>query len=112
MMQPASSQNVRLGEVFDQLRDPIRRRILAKLLEEKPRDREEFRPIDLAEEGEDLPLLESVLHHNHLPKLSEAGFIDWNSEMNTFRRGPCFDEIAPLLRLMDEHEDELPEDWP
>ncbi|AHG01886.1 hypothetical protein HALLA_00915 (plasmid) [Halostagnicola larsenii XH-48] len=51
--------------------------------------------------------IRTALHHVHLPKLTEAGYITWNADTHTIRRGPNFDENAPLLRLMADHEDEL-----
>lgn len=56
--------------------------------------------------------MRTALYHVHLPKLAEAGYIEWNKDTHTIRRGPNFDEIAPLLRLMAEHEDKLPAGWP
>jgi len=58
---------------------------------------------------------EAVKHeliHTHLPMLEEAGYIEWDPETGTISEGPRFDEIAPLLELMENHSDELPADWP
>lgn len=54
----------------------------------------------------------AALVHNHLPKLEEAGYIEWDRESGTIEKGPEFDEIEPLLELIEEHSDELPQDWP
>lgn len=54
----------------------------------------------------------AALVHNHLPKLEEAGYIKWDRESGTIEKGPEFDEIEPLLELIEEHSDELPHDWP
>jgi DNA-binding transcriptional ArsR family regulator len=54
----------------------------------------------------------AALVHNHLPKLEEAGYIEWDRESGTIEKGPEFDEIEPLLELIEEHSDELPHDWP
>ena len=59
----------------------------------------------------DLNRLKAELQHVHLPKLAEAGYIDWDAKTQTIRRGPNFNEIAPLLRLIDEHGDDLPAGW-
>jgi len=101
-----------LGRLFDALRHPYRRRILMLVSEHNPRDEEEFSVEDLATEDDDLELLTTELFHAHLPKLAEAGYIEWNEDTHTVRRGPNFDDIAPLLRLMHEHRDELPAGWP
>lgn len=55
---------------------------------------------------------EIALVHNHLPKLEEAGYITWNRETGEISKGPHFDEIEPLLDLIENHADELPPDWP
>lgn len=46
------------------------------------------------------------LHHIHLPKLAEYGFIEWDQDENSVARGPRFDEIRPYLELLDESRDE------
>lgn len=56
--------------------------------------------------------VEAELAHDSLPKLEEARFIEWDPETGTIRKGPRFEEIEPLLALIDEHADELPLDWP
>ncbi|ELY36447.1 DUF7344 domain-containing protein [Natronorubrum tibetense] len=45
------------------------------------------------------------MHHIHLPKLAEYGFIGWDLDHNLVAQGPRFDEIKPHLRLLAEHED-------
>jgi hypothetical protein len=94
------------------LAHPYRRRILLLVGQHNPRDEAEFSVDDLATDDDDLELLTTELYHVHLPKLVAARYIDWDEETGTIRRGPNFDEIAPLLRLMTAHEDELPDGWP
>lgn len=64
------------------------------------------------EDDDSTELIKQELYHTHLPKLAEAGFINWDPESGLITRGPRFEEIGPLLRLMNDHQDELPEDWP
>lgn len=40
------------------------------------------------------------LYHNHLPKLADAGYIEWGSDTDTVSRGPNFAEIEPLVQLL------------
>jgi len=101
-----------LDRMFDALRHPYRRRILLLVSEHNPREEDEFSVGDLATEDDDLELLTTELYHAHLPKLAESGYIDWDEETQTIRRGPNFEEVAPLLRLMTEHRDDLPDGWP
>ncbi|WP_433629501.1 winged helix-turn-helix domain-containing protein [Halomicrococcus sp. NG-SE-24] len=101
-----------LDRIFDALSHPYRRRILLLVSEHNPRDEDEFSVVELATEDDDLELLTTELYHAHLPKLAESGYIEWDEDIHSIRRGPNFDEIAPLLRLMDDYQDELPEGWP
>jgi hypothetical protein len=41
-------------------------------------------------------------HHIHLPKLSDAGLIDWDPRDDLIVRGPAFDEVVPLLEAIDD----------
>ena len=41
-------------------------------------------------------------HHIHLPKLSDAGLIDWDPRDDLIVRGPEFDEVVPLLEAIDD----------
>ncbi|WP_436927670.1 hypothetical protein [Halosimplex amylolyticum] len=51
------------------------------------------------------------MQHVHLPKLADYRFIEWNQGTHEVTKGPKFDEIRPLLELLDDREDELPADW-
>ena len=101
-----------LDQVLDALSHPYRRRILSLVAQANPRDEAEFSPDDLLEDGVDSELQTVTLYHNHLPKLAEAGYIEWDRDTHTIRRGRRFDEVAPLIRLMRDHRDELPGGWP
>jgi len=109
---PDGAPDRSLDRIFDALRHPYRRRILLLVSEHNPRGEDEFGVEDLATEDDDLELLTAELYHRHLPKLAESGYIEWDEDERTIRRGPKFDEIAPLLRLMHDHRDELPNGWP
>lgn len=89
------------------LRDRHRRRILLGLRAGRV-DRE----ADVALRRPDADEVESDLRSVHLPMLEEEGIIEWDRENGEIRKGPNFDEIEPLLRLIEEHEDELPPFWP
>ncbi|WP_424019410.1 DUF7344 domain-containing protein [Halorientalis pallida] len=100
-----------LDRVFRALSHQYRRRTLLVLATANPRDEDEFSPAELRAEDDDLELFETELFHVHLPKLEAAGYVDWDRENNTITRGDNFDEIEPLIQLMQNHEDELPADW-
>lgn len=97
--------------VFDVLANKYRRRLLFVLLEHNPQDDDPQIPADITIAGEDLAAIEVAMIHSHLPKLEDHGFIGWDRDTNTVRKGPCFEEIRPLLELMRDHADELPDEW-
>ena len=99
-----------LGELLEILSHPHRRRIITRLHDRNPRDEDEFELEELTSDDE-LDNETIALIHSHLPKLAEAGFIDWNQEQQIVTRGPRFEEIAPLIDLMVAHQDELPANW-
>lgn len=86
-----------------------RRRLLFELYEE----------VDSAEENAinytGIPPFESetrqiLLYHVHLPLLEESGYVEWNEAERTIQRGPRWEEIEPLLELIDSNLGELPPD--
>lgn len=104
-----------LDTMFDMLANAYRRHILLAVAGHNPQTETEFPPEpfspDNTDETEgDQVKIEGV--HTHLPKLADAGYIDWNPTTETIRRGPNFEAVAPLLELIVKHEEELPADWP
>lgn len=101
-----------MDTALDALADEYRRRLLVALLEHGSQDDGDIQiPSDIRVENEDPKALETEMVHVHLPRLEEAGFIIWDSEAREVRAGPEFEEIRPLLRLLRDHADELPDDW-
>lgn len=110
-----TTDSASLDAMFDVLCKSYCRCILLAVSDHNPRKEDEFTPDAFAPDGADddeLERLKLELFHSHLPKLAEKGYIEWNRDTETIRRGPNFDDIAPLLKLMDDHQDELPDDWP
>lgn len=95
---------------FRLLANRYRRRLLLRFVEADPDD-EVAVPDDLGFLGEDVKTIETELHHTHLPMLSEAGVLDWDRGADSVRRGPLFDELQPLLDLLIEHHNRLPDEW-
>jgi len=87
-----------------------RRRLLLSLLNDTAdRDRTvvlDPRDADAADET-----LRLSMHHNHLPKLEELGFITVDSRQDAVTTGSNFDEIRPLLELLDNNRSQLPCGW-
>lgn len=102
------------GPTFDELlvhlSDPTRRSILLILAEQNSHSTDEFTSVDYDTDIADA-LFEAEVRYDHLPQLVRAGFIEWNREFDTVTRGPNFDQVRPLITLIHEHQDELPDDW-
>ena len=93
---------------IDALGHVDRRRLLLALLNAE----EAALPIELDQleyETADRDVLVSF-HHNHLPKLEDRGFVDATPDQHSVTTGPRFEEIEPLLELLDTHRDRLPPD--
>ena len=101
-----------MDEYFEGLANIHRRRLLVALLDHNPQQDGVTAPEAVHEGEKSLEVLQTELYHSHLPRLEEAGFIRWNRDTHEVVKGPRFDEIQPLLELMRDHADELPDDWP
>lgn len=84
-----------IDSAMDALRDPARRVILRTLFNNATEI-----SIDDIVRTIDTPNIEGALHHNHLPKLESAGYLEWNRSSNTVSRGPNFFEVEPFVRLL------------
>lgn len=94
--------------LFEAMSNKHRRRVLVALLERNPR---EGVPIpEAVYEGEiELNGLHQELTHNHLPKLEDMGYVQWDQNSQMITRGAQFEEVALLLRLLLDNEEVLPE---
>jgi hypothetical protein len=96
--------------MLDAVGDIQRRKLLVALLTHNPQDDESVAIV--ADESADEELTRLVeMQHVHLPKLEDYGFITWNRDTNEVSKGPNFEEIRPLLELLRDHENELPDGW-
>jgi hypothetical protein len=99
---------------FPVFADRDRRRLLVYLVDGNPEERADIpEHIRVAEhfDEEERRALERMLETEHLPLLEENGLIEWDRETDVIVRGERFDEIRPLLTLISEHRDDLPDDW-
>ena len=98
---------------FEALANPYRKQLLLALFAENPQDDEDLDPLNILKQGETVDNLDAThvgLEHVHLPKLVDMGFIERDRESGKLSTGPNWGEIAPLLRLMSDHRNELPDD--
>ena len=95
-----------LSDQLSILAEANRRRLLIALADRNPRSIDSDGYVG----GPDMsdPNVATAMYHVHLPKLEAAGFIDWDREENVVTRGPKFEEIRPLVDLLDSHREELP----
>lgn len=95
---------------LDALGHVDRRRLLLALLDANTEDNLPVE-IDQLEHDTAETSLQLSMHHVHLPKLDYLGFVDANLDHYSVTRGPRFDEIKPLLELLDTNREQLPDDW-
>ncbi|WP_254528051.1 ArsR family transcriptional regulator [Natrinema gelatinilyticum] len=103
--------NLSLDGALDVLADKYRRRLLIALLEHNPQGYDAQRAVDISTENGEEKDRKIAIDHAHLPKLEAADLIERNRNENVIRKGPRFEEIEPLLELMHDHADELPDGW-
>lgn len=49
------------------------------------------------------------LYHKHLPRLANAGWINWDDDSGTISKGPKFSTVEPLVQLLKEYNTDFPE---
>ena len=90
---------------FDQITKALghkmRRELLVELLAHNPVQADELRE----SEGE-----KTALFHSHLPTLDDLDYIVWNRAAATITKGPNWEEIEPVVRLLSENTECLPPD--
>jgi hypothetical protein len=96
-----------LDAQLDALRHADRRTVLRALLRA---DRRGETPVDIDRLTAGDGNRGIRLHHVHLPKLEDLGFVRANRDRGHVTVGPAFDEIEPWLEFFDENRDELSAD--
>lgn len=103
------AQEASLDDMLDVMSHIQRRKLLMALIEHNPQDDTPSIPVD---SGDETSIEQFVqMKHVHLPKLVNHGFIEWDQDTHEVTKGPNFEQIRPLLELLDEHKDELPQGW-
>jgi hypothetical protein len=105
-----------LDRSLDALGHKYRRRLLLALSRHNPQDDEDAQDAEEAlkavfEGTTENDMIETELIHSHLPKLERYEYIIWDQETGAISKGPNWEEIEPILSLLESHRDELPEEW-
>lgn len=87
-----------------------RRRLLVELLDDAQENALKF-PEDVPVSGTEREAFRAEMYHQHLPRLEDRGYIRWDRDAREIAKGPMFEDIGPLLELIRDHQDELPERW-
>lgn len=97
-----------VDDVMEALRHEHRRRLLIDLMERDPETGLPIKERDVLTEQESTSY-DIELHHVHLPRLKDKGFIEWDRDAATITRGPAFDEVRTVLQplLADDDVDKL-----
>ena len=96
----------RLDRALTALAHRYRRRVLYYVDEHAADGRTTLEVSELPVAAADRPQPTVELCHVHLPSLADAGYIEWDAEARTVRRGPVFDEVVPLLSALADHCDD------
>ncbi|MFD1587064.1 ArsR family transcriptional regulator [Halorientalis brevis] len=99
-------------EYFRILADSQRRRVLLELLEQNAQNEQLQLPVDDENAPVAIDRQQIELYHTHLPKLEDEGLIRWDRDDHEVTTGPQYEEIRPLVELLDDNADELPFGWP
>lgn len=97
------SVNSMINDQFKALSSERRRDVLLTLLDQQDRvdPPSEYEQIEI-DGGEDLSAIS--MQHVHLPMLEDCGYIEWDKESQSVSKGPQFDELEPLLTVLEENE--------
>lgn len=87
------------NQVSDALGHQTRRRILVELMDHNP---------VAVGNSHECEVSEVELIHCHLPKLDSMGYIVWDRDRETIVKGPDWEEIEPVIRLLSDNRECVP----
>lgn len=101
-----------MDEIFRLLSHVDRRRLLVALLDHDPQRDEPISVLDDLQVGDrDERRFQVAMVHSHLPLLEDAAVVMWDRDSHEVLAGPRFEDVRPLLELLDEHAADLPGEW-
>ncbi|MEY7848614.1 hypothetical protein AB7C87_05360 [Natrarchaeobius sp. A-rgal3] len=92
-------------QIAEALGDQERRQILLELLDHNPVDGPEALEENDTRETEEH---EVELVHTHLPKLDDMGYIVWDRDHDNILKGPNWEEIESVVRLLSDNRAQIP----
>lgn len=102
--------NERWSRAFRLLSDESRRTILVALSRVPAERRIPLPDAAVSPDSSINPETLSIqLRHNHLPKLSNAGYVQWGVEPFYVQRGPNFDEVETIISVLIDSVEQFPE---
>lgn len=98
-----------LDRLFEVLANRNRRLIIDSLAYENPARVDSVGLLASKDlDGHDREQVETAYYHFHLPKLEDAGIIDWNMDGEAIARGENFDKTLSMMDAMKQVVDEKP----
>ena len=95
-------------QMFDALSAEPRRQLIISLV-----DSPDGVPLPESAVNPNVPVdpdrLRGELHHVHLPKLADMGFVEWESDPLIAYPGPRFDEVAVVFDALHDHASDIPD---
>ena len=96
-----------VDDQFKALAHVERRRLLVALLRDDPQSDVPSK-IDESEDDAEISRRRIAMRHDHLPRLDDHGFVEWDRKNSLVAKGSKFEQIEPFLLALDEHRDGLP----
>lgn len=98
-----------IDRALNALSDPHRRRLLMMINEKVQSDDDLPFHIETIRDQASIETneIEIKLIHNDLPKLADLGYIKWDQADDAVSIGPRWDEVQPILFMIQQYRDEL-----
>jgi hypothetical protein len=95
-MESPTNTDITVDTVFELLANRYRRQLLFDLLEHTPQEAIPH-PDDTPTDSDECDRVQIEVYHLHLPKLADAGLIDWDHRSGTVVRGHNFAAFKAVL---------------
>lgn len=107
------TERTEVDQLLKALSNQTRRHIVRSLAEHNPNSGQDpaIEELDIAT-ADEVEARETLLYHQHLPRLDEVGLIEWDEDTGVVTRGPRFEDSRPLIESIVELEDERADDRP